>query len=418
MHYPKIEEFLSFQAINHKLMDHRPVLDQIISGEAEYKNDLGWFEVDTWGSDSHIGQIEAVAREVRQAADILVVIGVGGSNQAARAVIEAINHDNRKTKILYAGNNISATYLEKIIKQLDGKSVYINMIAKNFETLEPGISFRVLRQYLEGRYGESAKDRIITTGTQGSTLWQLAQNKGYTFLPFPENIGGRFSVISPVGLLPMAVAGVDIRALVSGAKEMETLLKTTKGEDNMALKYAAVRNLLLSKGYNIEILSFFEPDLDFFSKWWKQLFAESEGKKGKGIFPVSCSYSEDLHSIGQYIQEGQRILMETFIEVETIDSDMAIKPDPSSEDYFAYLDGKSLHEINHSAYVATLNAHIGGGVPCMVMRVPEITPYYFGQMFYFFEFACYLSGKILGINPFDQPGVEAYKQNMFPILGK
>jgi len=418
LEYPEIHKFISHGEIETMLDEHLGILNNIIQSESLYENDLGWFKTNTWGNDAAIVEIQKKAIEVRRKADVFILIGVGGSNQAARAVIESMEVISGNIEILYAGNNLSTRYIEKLIKKIENKSVYINIIAKNFETLEPGIGFRILRQYLEKKYKGDIKNRVFVTGTVGSTLWQLAQNQGYTFLPFPSDIGGRYSVASPVGLFPMAVAGIDIKELISGAKDMEKLLKATNNKNNIAFKYACVRNILLSKGYNVEIISSFEPDLDFFLKWWKQLFAESEGKNNRGIFPVSCSFSEDLHSIGQYIQEGQRILMETFIDVQKGNSSMIIQPDKNYEDYFSYLDHKALHDINDASYQATLKAHIAGGVPCMVMKVPDISPYYFGQMFYFFQFACYLSGEILGVNPFDQPGVEAYKERMFRILGK
>lgn len=418
LEYDGMDQFISQEELRIILNKNQEILDRILGEEERYKNDLGWFKTETWGNDLAITELQEKALEVRKNADVFIIIGVGGSNQAARAVIKAMDGNNKDIEILYAGNNLSARYLEKLIKSLEGKSVYINVIAKNFETIEPGISFRILRQYLEFKYKEDANKRIIVTGTTGSTLWQLAKNKDYTLLEFPKDIGGRYSVISPVGLFPMAVAGIDIKELVLGASHMEEFLKNTKGADNPAFLYASIRNILLNKGYNIEILSSFEPDLDYFGKWWKQIFAESEGKEGKGIFPVTCSFSEDLHSIGQYIQEGQRMLMETFLKVEGDNSNLSIKPEENCEDYFSYLDHKSLKEINDAAYEATLKAHIRGGVPCMVIKIREITPYYFGQMFYFFQFACYISSKILGVNPFDQPGVEEYKKDMFQILEK
>ncbi len=418
LEYDGVFGTISREELKIELNKNSEILDRILGVEEQYKNDLGWFNTDTWGNDFAINELQQKALELRKKADVFIIIGVGGSNQASRAVIKAMDHNNKDIEILYAGNNLSTIYLEKLVQSLEGKSVYINIIAKNFQTIEPGISFRILRQYLESRYKKDAKGRIIVTGTRGSKLWQLAKEKNYTFLEFPEDMGGRYSVISPVGLFPMAVAGIDIKELVQGASDMEEFLKNTKGKENPAFVYASIRNMLLNKGYNIEILSSFEPDLDYFGKWWKQIFAESEGKEGKGIFPVTCSFSEDLHSIGQYIQEGQRMLMETFLKVEKINYNLSIMPEENCEDYFSYLDHKSLWEINDAAYQATLKAHISGGVPCMVIKIPEITPYYFGQMFYFFQFACYISSKILGVNPFDQPGVEAYKNNMFEILEK
>lgn len=381
-----------------------------------YQDNLGWLDCDEWAGDQAIRHLQEKAQEIRKNTDVFVLIGVGGSNQAARAVISALQGD-REIKILYAGNNISAHYTNELLKELEGKSVHINVIAKNFETLEPGIGFRILRNYLEKKYGESAKSRITVTGTKGSTLQQLALNQGYDFLVFPDNIGGRYSVLSDVGLFPMAVAGIDIWSLVKGAKEMRKLLWESEPNEHIALKYATYRNLLLKKGYDIEMLALFEPQLSYFTRWWIQLFAESEGKQEKGIFPVAVNYSEDLHSVGQYVQEGQRKLFETFLEVQEQNSSLILDR-KYEDDYFAYLDGKDFWEINKAAFDATLGTHSSSGIPCLHFSIPRLDEYYFGQLFYLFEFSCYLSGIILGVNPFDQPGVENYKQDMFSKLGK
>lgn len=382
----------------------------------EYQDSLGWLDVEEWASVAAVDQLVTKAEQVRMEADVFVLIGVGGSNQAARAVVRALQTD-RKTKILYAGNNISAHYINSLLNELDGKSVYINVIAKNFETLEPGIGFRVLRNYLEKRYGEAANSRITVTGSKGSTLHQLAINKGYDFLVFPDNIGGRYSVLSDVGLYPMAVAGIDIKELVQGAFDMRKNLFEIDTKSNIALQYATYRNLLLQKGYSLEMMAFFEPQLNYFSKWWIQLFAESEGKEEKGIFPVTANYSEDLHSVGQYVQEGQKILFETFLEIEEQNSSIILDK-TYEDDYFSYLNGKDFWDINKAAFEATIGTHSSSGIPCLKFSIPSLNEYYFGQMFYLFEFACYLSGSILGVNPFDQPGVENYKKDMFSKLGK
>ncbi|MDF2820263.1 MAG: glucose-6-phosphate isomerase [Clostridiales bacterium] len=404
------EELIKNLSIN---MD---ALDEIYENNSQYQDSLGWLNVEEWAGDEAISHLVKKAAQIRKEADVFVLIGVGGSNQAARAVVQALQIDN-KPEILYAGNNISAHYVNKLLKKLEGKSVYINVIAKNFETLEPGIGFRVLRKYLEETYGEAAKDRITVTGTIGSSLNQVAKDNGYDFLVFPENIGGRYSVLSDVGLFPMAVAGIDIKALVQGARDMKTRLFSENNTDNIALRYATYRNLLLHKGYNLEMMAFFEEQLHYFSKWWIQLFAESEGKEGIGIYPVAVSYSEDLHSIGQYVQEGQRMIFETFIDIQEQNSSVILKKD-HVEDRFDYLNDKDFWDINKVAFEATLEAHSESGIPCMKFILPRLDEYYFGQMFYMFEFACYLSGSVLGINPFDQPGVENYKGYMFKKLGK
>lgn len=389
---------------------------ELFSKIAKYQDSLGWLDTDEWAGVDAIDHLTELTDKIRKDADVFVLIGVGGSNQAARAVISALSSDS-KTKILYAGNNISAHYMNELLQQLEGKSVYINVIAKNFETLEPGIAFRVLRSYLTKRYGEEAKSRIIVTGTKGSSLHKLANNQGYEFLLFPDNIGGRYSVLSDVGLFPMAVAGINIKELVHGAKAMKHLLCADETSNNLALQYATYRNLLLQKNFDLEMLALFEPQLAYFAKWWIQLFAESEGKQGKGIFPVAVNYTEDLHSVGQYVQEGQRILFETFLEIKEQNSSILLDQ-AYEDDYFSYLNGKDFWNINKAAFDATLGTHSGSGIPCLHFTIPALNEYYFGQLFYFFEFACYLSGCILGVNPFDQPGVENYKQDMFTKLGK
>jgi glucose-6-phosphate isomerase len=307
--------------------------------------------------------------------------------------------------------------MNRLLKRVEDKSLYINVIAKNFETLEPGITFRFFRQLLEKKYGPEAKRRIIVTGSRrGDTLYQFAGEKGYRFFDFPENIGGRYSVVSAVGLLPMAVGGIDIRAVAWGAKEMAGFLKSAPPETNPALRYAAARNLLYARGYTNEILASFEQEFSYFAKWWVQLFAESEGKNGSGIFPSACDFSEDLHSLGQYIQQGRKMIMETFLKVKKIPASLRVKPEEGNGDRFAYLDGKDLADVNRAAFDATFKAHTEGGVPCMTVEMPDISERSFGQLFYFFEYACAASGCLLGINPFDQPGVEAYKQNLLTAL--
>lgn len=400
------------------LKRNRALIEDIISPSKERSDVLGWVDIDTVANEELMRQIEEKAKEIREKADIFVLIGIGGSNQGARAVIEAMG--DRVVKVVYIGNTLSPDSLNKIMSELKGKSVYVNVIAKNFATLEPGITFRVIRHYMEKIYGlEEAARRIIATGSlNNSSLEILGREKGYTLLPFPIDVGGRFSVLSSVGLLPMAVAGIDIRDLLKGAREMKKMIHEEAPERNMAVLYALYRNILLEKGYTIEIMGYFEPLLSYFSKWWIQLFGESEGKNGRGIFPTACSFSEDLHSLGQYIQEGRRILFETFLNLEDQGASFKIPHEEDDKDGFAYIDSQDFAFLNKTAYEATVNAHVAGGVPCLVINVPKLSPYYIGQLFYFFEYACYISGSVLGVNPFDQPGVEAYKIKMFHGLGK
>lgn len=398
------------------LWDNQKYLRNIMENSIQYQDSLGWLDISEWAGETAISNIMEKAERVRRDADVFVLVGVGGSNQAARAVIKALQNDNGP-EILYAGNNISAHYVKQLLKKLKDKSVYINVIAKNFETLEPGIGFRVLREYLERRYGEEANKRITLTGTRGSRLDEIARDNGYDFLTFPDNIGGRYSVLSDVGLFPMAVAGIDIKLLAQGAKDMQSYLHECDPKENIALRYATYRNLLLEKGYDIEMMAFFEPQLHYFSKWWIQLFAESEGKDNKGIYPVSVNYSEDLHSVGQYVQDGQKIIFETFIDVAEQNESVILTKD-HVDDKFDYLNDKDFWDINKAAFEATICAHSDSGIPCLKITLPSLNEYYFGQMFYMFEFACYVSGSILGVNPFDQPGVENYKGYMFNKLGR
>jgi glucose-6-phosphate isomerase len=416
--YSKLSSFITEEEISGVILKNRDKILDILRPDKGDHGDLGWVDLDRLADEKLLAQIEEKAREIREKADVFVLIGVGGSNQGSRAVIKAVG--DRKVEMVYAGNNLSPNHLSKIVDGLKGKSVYVNVIAKNFATLEPGIVFRVIRHYMEDTYGtEEAAKRIIATGSlNNSSLEQLGKEKGYTLLPFPLAVGGRFSVLSAVGLMPIAVAGVDIRKLLEGAKAIKKVIHEELPEKNPAVKYASIRNILLEKGYNIEIFAYFEPLLEYFSKWWVQLFGESEGKDGKGLFPTACSFSEDLHSLGQYIQEGQRIIFETFLNLENQGGSYIIPHEAGDIDGFAYIDSKDFAYLNKTAYEATIKAHTDGGVPCMILNVSELTPYYLGQLFYFFEYACYLSASILELNPFDQPGVEAYKINMFSALGK
>ena len=404
--------------LEEKVKASASVLAEVVAGEAQYQDCLGWFQVDDYAGPEHVDYLLEQAARVRADADAFVVIGIGGSNQASRAAVKALRPKDGPA-ILWAGNTISAREMADTLAELDGyQSIYIDCIAKNFETLEPGIAFRMLRHYLEQRYGEGeAARRIFATGTPGSTLHQLCQDHGYTFLEFPGPIGGRYSIGSDVGLFPMAVAGIDIKAVTQGMRDMRDRLFAEPAEENIALRYACLRNLMYDHGFRLEMMAFFEPRLDYFAKWWIQAFAESEGKEGKGLYPVVSSNSEDLHSIGQFIQQGSPILFETFIEVRARDASV-IMPTETKKDYFQYLDGKDFWDINDTARKATMEAHSQGGIPCLNLSVPALDEHTLGEMYYFFLFACYLSCKLTGVNPFDQPGVEAYKGYMFKNLGK
>ncbi len=388
-------------------------LERVKAGDKRYENSLGWHNVDEWAGEEQLEYYEEISYKVKKDADVLVVVGVGGSNQSARAVYEALD-PKTGPELIWLGNNLSVHSIDNVMKSIKGRSTYVNVISKSFETIEPGVGFRVMRNYLKTTYGKDYSSRVICTGTIGTKLEALAIDQKYSFLTFPKNIGGRFDAISPVGLFPLAVAGIDIYGLAHGASAMRNLLMNTSGLDNAALLYATVRNQLYKMGFRIEMLSFFEPRLMRFAKWWIQLYGESEGKDGKGIFPAMGSFSEDLHSLGQYIQEGSKILYETFIninetELRCIHSDL--------DDGFKYIDNKDISDINKAAYKATLNAH-SRRFPCFTINLPSLNAEALGQMFYFFEFACYLSCEILGVNPFSQSGVETYKKDMFKLLGK
>ena len=361
-----------------------------------------------------VAKIKQLAKNIREDGDVFVLIGVGGSNQGARAAISLLG--DKKIEILYTGNNLSSDAMYEIIAQLKGKSVYVNVIAKNFKTLEPGVAFRILRDYMYSAYPpEEAARRIIATGTERHDyLWELASEAGMEFLPFPVDVGGRFSVFSAVGLLPIAVAGIDISELLKGEAFYSNYVQANP-DTNDALHYAALRNTLYKQGKVIEVLSHFKPSLYYFAKWWVQLFGESEGKDGKGIYPTQCSYSEDLHSLGQYVQDGSKILFETFLQMGS-ERDFPI-PKSQMQDGFDYLNGRGLDFLNDSAYKSVVDAHKAGGVPVVEITVPENSAFYLGQLFSFFMYACYYSATTLGVNPFDQPGVEAYKERMFEILG-
>lgn len=407
--------WLTGEEIDAAVRANVPVLEAVKTGEPQYRESLGWLDVDTWAGDAWLKRYEETARMIRAEATALVVVGIGGSNQAARAVVDAIG-EKGGLKIVWAGNSISAHSIRQALAELEGESVYVNIIAKNFETLEPGIGFRAMRDFLRERYGDEYPRRVICTGTEGSHLEDLCQKHGFRFLPFPREIGGRFTALSPIGLLPMAAAGMDIRAMAAGARQMRERLRAEGAEENIALRYAVIRNLLYQKGFRMEMLSFFEPRYFRFAKWWMQLFGESEGKDGKGLYPLFGNFSEDLHSIGQFLQDGTCVIFETFLEAEDSGASYVLHGD-EVDDRFGYLDGKDFDEINRAACEATVAAH-SEKYPCLRLRADAIDEKSFGELFYFFQFTCYLSARILGVNPFDQPGVEAYKTNMFKALGK
>lgn len=411
------EKFVSTDELDAYAAAHADVLARCQAGEERYADSQGWLEVDEWAGPEILDRTEKLAAHIREIADTFVIIGVGGSNNSARAVVEATHPSG--ARIVYAGNTLSAYELNRVIEELEGHEVVIDCIAKNFETLEPGSSFRLLRQYLVKRYGrEEAARRIVCCGTIGSPLEDLCHAEGYTFVPFATNVGGRYTALTEVHLLPLAVAGADIRALAAGAKKMQELCRCSDSASNSAWRYACARNILWDRGYRVELLGFFEPRFRWFSKWWEQLFAESEGKDGKGIFPSSLECSEEMHSLGQYAQDGTHQLFETFIDFTTPgEGDSLVLGGTDVADAFGYLDGKDFWDINKASFTATRAAH-AEVLPVFTLEIDRIDEEHFGMLFYWFAFACYASGSLLGVNPFDQPGVEAYKRLMFEALGK
>jgi glucose-6-phosphate isomerase len=374
-----------------------------------------------------LNRIEKIAKHLRSVSDTTVVIGIGGSYLGARAVIEALSHSfpslqkGKHHEIIFAGQNISEDYLADLMEILDGRNYSIIVISKSGTTTEPAIAFRILKDHLERKVGKPvAADRIIAiTDSRKGALITLAETNGYEKFVIPDDIGGRYSVLTPVGLLPIAISGLDIRMLVKGGKSMEEITRHNKNAStNPSLLYAAARNLILRTGRTTEIMAGFEPGLHFFTEWWKQLYGESEGKDGKGLFPAAVDFTTDLHSLGQYIQDGQRILFETIISIRNSRKKVVIPKETIDSDQLNYLAGKRLSEVNHNAETGTILAHKDGGVPILTVSVPELNEFYLGQLIYFFELACAISGYILDVNPFDQPGVEAYKTNMFALLNK
>ncbi|MDD4012910.1 MAG: glucose-6-phosphate isomerase [Candidatus Omnitrophica bacterium] len=381
---------------------------------------LGWMDLPTGTCECLVREIEETAAHMRAISDAVIVVGIGGSYLGAKAAIEMLTPEFVGRKVFFAGHNLSASYLNGLLMSLKDKEVTVNVISKSGGTTEPAIAFRIIEAFVEKKYGkENAAKRIVcTTDAAKGTLKELADKRGYKTLVIPDDVGGRFSVLTPVGLLPIACAGIDIRELLGGAASARERSFSMDLEANPCYMYAALRNLLLRKGKKIEILSNFDGRFHYLAEWWKQLFGESEGKGGKGIFPAACDFTTDLHSIGQLIQDGERNIFETFLIAEKEDRDFVIPQSDDDLDNLNYLSGKSEGAINFKAYQAVAEAHFEGGVPNSSVIVDNISPRSLGQLFYFFEKAAAVSGYILGVNPFDQPGVEAYKKKMFKLLGK
>ncbi|MFD1361438.1 glucose-6-phosphate isomerase [Lentibacillus salinarum] len=392
-------------------------------------NFLGWIDWPENYDQEEYARIHSAADKIRNDSDVLLVIGIGGSYLGARAAMEMLNHsfqnmlhDHQRhaPQVIFVGHHMSATYINELFDILKDKDVSINVISKSGTTTEPAIAFRIFQKFLEDKYGtEKAKSRIYaTTDKAKGALKTTSDQEGYETFVIPDDIGGRYSVLTAVGLLPIAVSGVSIDDMMQGAKAAMDDLAEPSLAGNPAYQYAAARNILYNKGKTIEMLINYEPHLHYFSEWWKQLFGESEGKDQKGIFPTSANFTTDLHSMGQYIQDGRRDLFETVLHVNKSNKNMTLEADDVNADGLNYLAGKTLDEINDKAYQGTLLAHTDGGVPNLIVEIPTLDAYTFGYLVYFFEKACAMSGYLLGVNPFDQPGVEAYKKNMFALLGK
>ena len=390
---------------------------------------LGWLDLPTNYDKEEFARIRKAAQKIRRDSDVLVVIGIGGSYLGARAVIELLNHSfanvaSKKIRkspiILFCGNSISATYLADMMDIIEGKDISLNIISKSGTTTEPAIAFRILRAYMENKYGkEEAKNRIYaTTDKAKGALKGLADEEGYESFVVPDDVGGRFSVLTAVGLLPIAVSGIDIRELMKGAKDASKAYKKMSLEENPCYQYAAVRNCLLRSGYSTEVMVNYEPSFHYMTEWWKQLYGESEGKDLRGIFPAGVDNTTDLHSMGQFIQDGARIMFETVVNIDAPRRSFESPNDPANLDGLNFLSGMDMNEVNKKAMQGTVLAHVDGKVPNMAVHMAEQNAYNLGELIYFFEKACGISGYLLAVNPFNQPGVEAYKKNMFALLGK
>jgi glucose-6-phosphate isomerase len=419
-------DFVTFDEIIALAKQSATHIESLNAGTGPGNNFLGWLSLPD-DILPQLDRIEKIAGHLQSISDTTVVIGIGGSYLGSRAVIEGLSHSfsplmkKKHHDVIFAGQNICEDYMADLLELLDESNYSIAAISKSGVTTEPAIAFRIIRDHLEKKVGKAAAaDRIIAiTDAKRGALRPLAELNGYETFVIPDNIGGRYSVLTPVGLLPIALSGIDIRALVAGAKSMEKITRNNKDAvTNPSLLYASARNLILQTGRPIEIQVGFTPRLHFFSEWWKQLYGESEGKEGKGIFPAAVDMTTDLHSLGQYIQDGQRILFETFISIKNSEKKVIIPRENDNSDQLNYLAGQRLTEVNHNAEAGTILAHYDGKVPIITVNIPILDEFYMGQLIYFFEMSCAISGYILGVNPFNQPGVEAYKNNMFALLNK
>jgi glucose-6-phosphate isomerase len=422
-----IKPFITDEEIEELQGEVKSLHEEMEKGRGPGSDYLGWLHLPSTISEESIKEIEDSAEYIKTNSDVFISIGIGGSYLGLKATVEFVDHsfrnqlprEKRKApEVFFAGQNISSDYLSDLLDLIEDKRVSINVISKSGTTLEPAITFRILRDFLEKRYGkEEARKRIfVTTDSVKGTLKRLSDLEGYKTFAIPDDVGGRYSVLTPVGLLPIAVSGIDIRGIIEGARAFEELTQGPEVRSNPSYLYAVVRNLLYRKGKSIEILSSFHPSLHYVSEWWKQLSGESEGKVGKGIYPASLDLTTDLHSMGQWVQQGARIIFETFLVVERSNREVNIPRLEDDDDGLNYIAGKTLEHVNDKAYRGTALAHTEGGVPNMTITIAERSPAALGGLFYFFERAIAMSGRLLGVNPFDQPGVETYKRNMFSLL--
>ena len=427
--YSKAGSFISEEEIGYMKKLTLDAKETLVSKTGAGNDFLGWIDLPVDYDKEEFARIKAAAKKIQSDSDVLLVIGIGGSYLGARAAIEFLSHSFynvldksvRKTpEIYFCGNSISSTYLKHLMDVVGDRDFSINMISKSGTTTEPAIAFRVFKEKLEAKYGKKgAAERIYaTTDKAKGSLKHLSDEEGYETFVVPDDVGGRFSVLTAVGLLPIAVSGADIDKLMEGAASGRKRALENDFEENDALQYAALRNILLRKGKSVEILANYEPAVHYVSEWWKQLFGESEGKDNKGLFPASVDLTTDLHSMGQFIQDGSRVMFETVINIDTPREELTIGEEPVDRDGLNYLAGKTVVFVNKSAMNGTILAHTDGQVPNFMVTVPEVNEFYLGELFYFFEFACGVSGYLLGVNPFNQPGVESYKKNMFALLGK
>ena len=427
--YSKTAGFISEEEIGYMSRLTEQAKDVLVSKNGAGNDFLGWIDLPVDYDKEEFSRIEKAAEKIKKDSDVLIVIGIGGSYLGARAAIEFLRHgfynslpkEKRGTpEIYYVGNSISSTYLQGVIDVIGDRDFSVNVISKSGTTTEPAIAFRIFKKMLEDKYGqeEAAKRIYATTDKARGALKDLATKEGYESFVVPDDVGGRFSVLTAVGLLPIAVSGADIKALMDGAASGRELALNEKFEDNEAMKYAAIRNILLRKGKSVEVLANYEPALHYIGEWWKQLYGESEGKDQKGIFPAAVDFTTDLHSMGQFIQDGARIMFETVMNVEEARETITIEKEAEDLDGLNYLAGKTMDFVNKSAMNGTILAHTDGSVPNLMIKIPKMDEFHLGQLFYFFEIACGVSGYILGVNPFNQPGVESYKRNMFALLGK